>query len=490
MASPSKHLAIDLGAESGRAVVGTLRDGRLAMEEIHRFPNRMLPVRGRLHWDVYRLYEHILEALAMAPDDVESIGIDTWGVDFGVLDRNGMLMGLPFAYRDERNPRAMESFFRRFPRQRVYELTGTEILPFNSLFQMEALRLEGSVWLEAGSRVVFLPELLSHLLTGVAKTEFTFASTSQLYDTRTRSWVGELVEAVGLQPGMLGEVVPSGTPLGPLSDDVCRSIGGKLFGVPVVAVASHDTASAVAAAPAEGDGWGFISSGTWSIMGVETPAAVVTEATYRAGFTNEGSASGGNLLMKNVMGLWLIQRLRARLPEPRPSYADLAAWAAAAEPFQAMVDPDRPAFLNPEDMAQAAREECEATGQRWPSDTGSQVRVLLESLAFKYRWIADKLQEAGVVRPRLLHVIGGGSQNALLCQMTADAVGVPVIAGPSEATAAGNLLTQALAMGRLSGWQEVREVMRVSSGLTRYDPVAKSDWDRRWPGFVELVEGR
>ncbi len=482
-----RHLAIDLGAESGRAVVGTLEGGVLRMEEIHRFPNRMLPVLGHLHWDVFRLYEHILDALAKAPDDVESIGIDTWGVDFGVLDRNGMPLGLPFAYRDARNPAAMAAFFERFPRQRAYELTGTEILPFNSLYQVEALRREGSVWLEAGSKIAFLPELLTYLLTGVAKTEFTFASTSQLYDTRTRSWVPELAEAVGLPLDMLGEVVPSGTIVGRLSDDVLAALGGRLAGAKVVAVASHDTASAVAAAPAQGEGWGFISSGTWSIMGVETPSAVVTDATYRAGFTNEGSASGGNLLMKNVMGLWLIQRLRAGLPDPKPSYADLAAAAARAEPFQALVDPDRPAFLNPPDMSEAARQECEATGQAWPQDVGSRVRCLLESLAFKYRWIADRLEEVGVGRPKLLHVIGGGSQNALLCQMTADAVGVPVVAGPAEATAAGNLLLQALALGQLGGFQEIREVMRASFELTRYEPGDTTAWDRQWSRFEEIV---
>lgn len=482
-----RHLAIDLGAESGRAVVGTLDGGRLKMEEVHRFPNRMLPVRGHLHWDVYRLHEHILDALAKAPDDVESIAIDTWGVDFGVIDRNGMLLGLPFAYRDGRNLEAMAAFFERFPRQRVYELTGTEILPFNSLYQIEALRREGSVWLEVGRKIVFLPELLTYLLTGVAKTEFTFASTSQLYDTRTRSWVSELAEAAGIDPSVLGEVVPSGTVVGPLADDVVEALRGRLAGVPVIAVASHDTASAVAAAPAEGQGWGFISSGTWSIMGVETATAVVTDATYRASFTNEGSASGGNLLMKNVMGLWLIQRLRAGLADPKPSYAELTEAASRAEPFQALVDPDRPAFLNPPDLSEAARAECEATGQRWPTDVAVQARCLLESLAFKYRWIADRLEEAGVGRPSLLHVIGGGSQNELLCQMTADAVGVPVVAGPAEATAAGNLLVQALALGELGSFEEIRSVMRASFELKRYEPLDTGDWDRHWGRFAEIV---
>ena len=482
-----RHLAIDLGAESGRAVVGTLEKGRLAMEEIHRFPNRMLPVRGHLHWDVYRLHEHILDALAKAPDDVESVGIDTWGVDFGVIDRNGMLLGLPFAYRDVRNLEAMGAFFERFPRQRAYELTGTEILPFNSLFQVEALRREGSVWLEVGRKIVFLPELLTHLLTGIAKTEFTFASTSQLFDTRTRAWVPELAEAVGLDLSLLGEVVPSGTMVGPLGVDFVEVLGGRLAGVPVIAVASHDTASAVAAAPAEGQGWGFISSGTWSIMGVETPSAVVTDATYRACFTNEGSASGGNLLMKNVMGLWLTQRLRAGLSDPKPSYAELTEAASRAAPFQALVDPDRPAFLNPPDLSEAARAECEATGQRWPTDVAGQVRCLLESLAFKYRWIADRLEEVGVGRPSLLHVIGGGSQNALLCQMTADAVGVPVVAGPAEATAAGNLLVQALALGKLGSFEEIRSVMRSSFDLRRYEPRDTEAWDRHWCRFEEIV---
>lgn len=485
----SKHLAIDLGAESGRAVVGTLSGGQLRMTEVHRFPNKMLPVRGHFHWNVYDLYANILESLAKAPEEVESIGIDTWGVDFGILDESGHLMGLPFAYRDARHPKAMDSFLGQMPKKKLYDMTGTELLPFNSLFQLEACRTDAPLWLEKGASLLFMPDLLSYLLCGVAKTEYTFASTSQLMDPRTGKWEPLLFEAVGARVAMMQQIVPSGTALGPLSPDVSKASGNKHAGVPVVAVASHDTASAAAAIPAEGTGWGFISSGTWSIMGIETDRPIINDASFEAGFTNEGSASGRILLMKNIMGLWLVQGVRrAWQTGGEVSYPVLAQMAAEAEPFAALVDPDRQTFLNPEDMVAAFHAECVRTGQPFPDSRGGTVRSILESIALKYRYVRDQLLKVGQTPIDRIHLIGGGSQNRLLCQFAANAMGIPVIAGPAEATAAGNLLVQAVAMGRLPSFDSIRDVMRASSDLVTFEPKDTMEWDSQYERFLRILE--
>lgn len=490
MAMQSRHLAIDLGAESGRAVLGTLADGKLEMTEIHRFANKMLPLRGHLHWDVYQLYENILQALALAPGDIQSIGIDTWGVDFGILDRNGNLMGLPFAYRDDRHPEAMAAFLRQMPADRLYSLTGTELLPFNTLFQLEACRNEDLAWLEDGADLLFLPDLLAYLLTGVKKTEFSFASTSQLMDPRTGQWETSLLQAVGVSPSMMQPVVPAGTLLGELSADVVKATGGHLAGVPVVAVASHDTACAVAAVPAEGSGWAFISSGTWSIMGVESDQPTINEATFKAGFTNEGSASGNILLMKNIIGLWIVQGLRKAWSREGDdvTYAQMAEMASQAKPFAALVDPDQPTFLNPDDMVAAYRQECRRTGQTPPETRADMLKSVLESISFKYRYVRDQLIAVGKGPIERLHIIGGGSQNHVLCQCTADALGVPVIAGPAEGTAAGNLLIQAVALGALPGFDSIREVVRRSVQLETYEPENTPAWDAQYSRFLSIVE--
>jgi rhamnulokinase len=484
----SRHLAFDLGAESGRALLGSLDDGRLAVREIHRFPNGMLRLRGHCHWNLYRLFEQVKEGLrlaARAGDAPQSIGVDTWGVDFGLLDRDGDLLGLPYAYRDSRTAGAMDSFFRKVPRERVYELTGVQFLPFNSLFQLESMVRDRSPLIEAAADLLFMPDLFHYLLAGAKATEFTFATTSQLFNPRTGGWDDELLAALGLPRRWLQPLVAPGTPLGPLGAEIAAETG--LAPIPLIAVATHDTASAVAAAPGEGDDWAYLSSGTWSLLGVESPAPLIGDETRRANFTNEGGVGGSFRVLKNVMGLWLVQECRrAWSRDAEIDYDELTAAAAAAPPWRALVDPDNASFLNPPDMPAAIRDFCRRTDQPVPETPGAVVRCALESLALKYRCV---LEELGRIYPRpirRLHAIGGGARNRLLNQWTADATGLPVLAGPTEATAIGNLLVQAMALGRVGSLAELRDIVRRSFPLETYTPRPTPAWEAAWRRFQQF----
>jgi rhamnulokinase len=484
-------LAFDLGAGSGRAVLGTLDGLKLAVHEVRRFPNNPLPLAGHIHWNVYALFDEMKAAMrdaaAAAGARPDSLGVDTWGVDFGLLAKDGSLLGLPFCYRDHRNAGAMEDYFELVPRDALYEKTGIQFMPFNTLFQIYAMVREKSPLLDAAADLLFMPDLFNFLLTGRKAAEFTIASTSQCLDPRTKTWVPGLFQAMGFSKKVLPDIVEPGTVLGPVAEEVAAATG--LRHVPVVATASHDTAAAVAAVPAEGRNWAYISSGTWSLVGVEESAPVISPASLAANFTNEGGVGGTVRFLKNVSGLWLVQGCRKAWSAEGPvTFEDLSRAAAEAPPFAALIDPDDPGFLNPPDMPAAIAAYCCRTGQRMPETRAALVRSLLESLALKYRQVIDELRLVLGHPVERIHVIGGGSQNEVLCQLTADATGLPVVAGPAEATAVGNILVQAMAVGRLSSPAAIREIIRHSFNLRTYLPAGNAPaWDAAAARFRAIL---
>lgn len=478
MAELATFLAVDLGAESGRAVLGRLEGGRLAMEELHRFENRMVEVEGHLHWDVIRLLGEVKRSIALAASRtgarLAGLAVDTWGVDFGLLDKDGELQGMPFAYRDARTEGAMEAFFELVPRRRVYELTGIQFLQLNSLFQLFSMVRDRSSLLARARDLLFMPDLFNYLLTGRKVTEFTFATTSQLLNPVTRRWERELFRAMGVPIAIMQPIVPPGTAVGGLTPEVREETG--LREGAIIATASHDTAAAVAAAPGEGEDWAYISSGTWSLMGVESKTPIITDLTRELNFTNEGGVAGTFRVLRNIMGLWLLQQCR-RAWGGAYSYEELMAMALSAPPFRALVEPDDAGFLNPPDMPAAISEFCRRTGQAAPQTHAECARMILESLALKYRRVVEELRQVRREAINRIHVIGGGSRNEVLCQFTANATGLPVIAGPAEATAAGNLLVQALALGQVGSLAEIRETVRRSSEVRHYQPQDEGEWE-------------
>jgi rhamnulokinase len=448
----------------------------------------MVRIRDHLHWNVIHLFEQVLNTLkacaSQQADTPESIGLDTWGVDFGLLAADGSLLGFPVCYRDGRTEGAIEGFLERVPRQRVYELTGLQFLPLNTLYQLYAMVRDGSPLLGVASALLFMPDLFNYLLTGEKKAEFTIASTSQLYDPRRREWAGELFDALGIPQAIMQDIVPPGTVLGALDEEVARSAGSAA--IPVVATASHDTASAVAAVPAEGREWAYISSGTWSLMGVESEVPIITGDSLDFNFTNEGGIGGTFRVLKNIAGLWLLEQCRRAWEEDRQyTYEQLVEMAEACS-FESLIDPDDADFLSPPDMPEAIRGFCRRSGQPEPNGPGEFVRCILVSLALKYRLVLDQLRRIYSHPMSRIHVIGGGARNELLCQLTADATGLPVVAGPAEATAIGNLLVQAMALGHVGSHEELREIVRASFPVGHYEPRPAAKWNSLYQRFREL----
>ncbi len=485
--SAPRFLAIDLGAESGRAAVGELEDGRLRVQEIHRFPNPGVSLGAGLHWNVYALWEEVREAIrrAAAAGPLTSIGIDTWGVDYALLAEDGTLIGLPHTYRDPRTNGAIDSATRMVSRHELYRRTGIQILPFNTLFQLHAMTRQSPLSGALASGLLFVPDLFHFWLTGRRATEFTFATTSQLYNPTLDGWDERLLEVAGIRPSLMQEIVRPGTRLGPLTREVSGQTGCT---APVVAVGTHDTASAVAAVPAAGPRFAYISSGTWSLVGAEVEAPVLSDGAERANFTNEGGVYGTFRLLRNVTGLWLVQGCRRRWGlEGREAYSQLTEAAASAEPLVAMVDPDDPAFFNPPDMVAAIERRLAETGQRTPATPGALVRCILESLALKYRQVLETLAAIRGQEAEVVHIVGGGSNNALLCQFTADATGLPVVAGPAEGTSIGNILVQAITAGAIASLEEGRAVVRRSFEPAFYAPRDREAWDRAFRRFVDLT---
>lgn len=473
------YLAFDLGAESGRAMLGAVGAAGLTVEELHRFPNTPVRALGALYWDVLRLWHEIQRGLAIVGRErrvkLDGIGVDTWGVDFALLGADGGPLDNPRHYRDTRTQGVMQQAFAVVPRAEIFAQTGIQFLPFNSLYQLYALKLAGAPALAAARSLLFMPDLLNYWLTGVARAELTIASTSQFYDPRRRGWALDLLDRLGLPARILPEIVPPGTRLGPLLESVAGPAG--LDAVPVYATGCHDTASAVAAVPAEGDDWCYISSGTWSLMGAELDAPVINEQVLQQNLTNEMGAGGKVRFLKNIAGLWLLQECRRAwaLGGTEYSYDDLVRQAAAAKPFTAILNPD--AFLEPGGMPRQIAEHCKASGQPAPATPGEFTRTILESLAVRYRQVIESLEALAGRRFRIIHIVGGGARNALLNQFVADATGRTVIAGPSEATAIGNILIQAMGAGQLPGLEPARALVRRSFALQTYRPKLTADWD-------------
>ena len=478
-------IAFDLGATSGRAIAGTLADGKIAMEEISRFNNNMITVGEHLHWNILGIYNILKNSLKTCVQEgkyhPESIGIDTWGVDFGLLAKDGSLLSEPYAYRDPHTNGMVDEFFKLVPREKVYDLTGIQFMQINSLFQLFAMKRNGSSLLECAQDLLFLPDLLNYLFTGVKKAEFTIASTSQMLNPKTMTWAKELFDAFGAPVSLMQELALPGTIVGTFTDAIAKETGiGK---IPVIAVGAHDTASAIASVPAEGENWAYLSSGTWSLMGIETRKPLIDKETAAMNFTNEGGIEGTFRFLKNITGLWLLEQCRNEWEKENFSYDQLVDMAKAEKPFQYFVNPDAPDFMNPDSMVTTICNFCSRTGQKKPETIGQFVRCIFESLALKYRYTIELLKKVSPHPIEKLHVIGGGAKNAYLCQFTANAIGMPVVAGPAEGTAMGNLLVQAMALGYLDSLADIRKVVRNSVETEIYSPQDTDEWDKAYEKF-------
>ncbi len=484
------HVAFDLGAESGRAMAGRVKAGVLELVEIRRFANAPVREGEALRWDLPRLcveMQRALEQIAADVPVVDSIGVDTWGCDYGLLDADGGLVGNPYCYRDARTDGVMECVFTRVPRSRIYEVTGIQFLPFNTLYQLVAAARQTPEELAKADALGTIPDILNHWLTGVLRAEFTNATTTQMVDARNRRWANDLLDEVGIPTRLLPPLVEPGTVLGSLKPALSSGLGGT----PIVAPACHDTGSAVAAVPAR-EGRAFISSGTWSLLGTEVPAPVITPAALAANFTNEGGVFGTTRLLKNIAGLWLLQCCRREWArEGREFTYDHLSRAAMTDDrsaFDSLFDPDDPSFLHPEDMRAAIAAYCRRTGQPVPKAPTDYTLAILQSLAFKYRVVLDTLEALTGTRITEVQIVGGGSQNGLLNQFTADATGRAVLAGPVEATALGNIAMQMVATGGAGSIADARAIVERSFPVIRLLPTHADRWDAHYARFKTYVE--
>jgi rhamnulokinase len=482
-------LAFDLGASSGRAILGALKDNRLELTEIHRFKNQMSRVHGHYYWNIFNLFEALKTGLKKCINEFGiqplSFGIDTWGVDYSLVTENGQLSGLPFAYRDHRTDNMMDEFFRILPEKETYRLSGIQFLQFNTLFQLFSSVLKNDPALKIAEGMLFTPDTLNYLFTGVQKNEYTIASTSQLLKPGKAEWENRLFKAAGIPEKLPREIVEPGTVLGLALPEIDEQTGcGELS---CVAVASHDTASAVVSVPAEGEDWAFLSSGTWSLLGIESPEPLVTEKTMQMNFTNEGGAESTTRFLKNIMGMWLIQECKRIWDEEKEmSWQEIVDLSQLAEPFKCFINPDDAGFLNPGNMPRAIQEYCRNTNQPVPDSKGEIARCIYDSLVLKYKYTIRQIESVTGNRIEKLHIIGGGANNEMLNQLTANALGIPVIAGPTEATAIGNIMMQARAMGFVVSLKEIREVVRFSFDVKTYSPSPKLDWEKAFAEFKKL----
>jgi rhamnulokinase len=487
------YLAIDLGAESGRVVAGLFDGQTVRLEELHRFSNGPVQVGGTLRWNVLGLWQGIQHGLTLAAsrfgDSIQSIGVDTWGVDYVLLSAEDELLGLPWHYRDDRTTGMLATACERVSREEIFEATGLQFMELNTLYQLLAMKRDHPRLLDQARRLLLIPDYFHWLLCGSRVVEFTNATTTQCFDPARNDWATDMLGRFELPTDIFPEVVPPGTSLGRLRDDVAAATG--LGRIPVVAPGTHDTASAVAAVPTDRSGsadWTYISSGTWSLMGAEVPAAVTGPATLAANATNEGGIDGTFRLLKNIMGLWLVQECRRAFGRNGQDvdYDNLTRQASQAPALVSLVDPDHPAFLKPECMPTAIRDYCRRTGQTEPADNAALVRCALESLALKYRDVLEQIQTLTGETSQVIHVVGGGSQNELLNQFTANACRRPVVAGPVEATALGNVLVQARANGELESLADIRQVVANSTGPHTLTPNSTSEWDDARSRFHSL----
>lgn len=482
-------LAFDFGASSGRAILADYENGTVSMREIHRFTNDPVFVSGTFYWDVLRLLHEIKQGMLKAKEagGFDCVGIDTWGVDFGLLDKNGRLLENPVHYRDVRTKGMIEESEKYISKKAFYARTGIQFMEFNTAFQLLSLKQQRPELLERADALLFMPDLFSYFLTGKKVCEYSIATTSQLVDIETGDWSDDVIDALGLPRRILQPIVPTGTVIGTLSDEICAELG--LPKAEVIAVAGHDTQSAITAVPTENKDFAFISCGTWSLFGTEPDAPIVTNVSETLNFTNEGGYDRATGFLKNICGLWLIQESRRQWKREGKdfSYADLEKFALSCEPFKCYIDPDDPAFATPGDLPGRVRAFCEKTGQFVPQTEGEVVRCIYESLALKYRQVLEGLQKCtGKTYPQI-NILGGGTKDTLLCRMTADSCGVPVVAGPIEATVWGNLALQLLALGELKSIREARAMIAEAEQLKFFEPSNTAAWDEAFRVYETLV---
>ena len=484
------YLAIDIGAESGRTMLGTLDGGKLTLTETHRFPNGPVRLPDGIHWDVLRLWSEIKAGIAATVDGgarLSGLGLDTWGVDFALLDVNGALLGNPFHYRDVRTDGMLDEAFRRMPKEELFAHTGIQFMQLNTLYQLLAMVCIKSPILDIAQTFITVPDLLNYWLCGEITNEFTNATTTQCFDPIKRDWSGPVLEAMGIPMHLFRSVTAPGTQIGTLLPDIAEETGAG--DVKVVLPACHDTGSAVVAVPARNEDFAWLSSGTWSIMGAEVREPSVGPKALEFNFTNEGGVFDTWRLSKNIMGLWLVQECRREWGRQGQdhSYDEMTRLAAESEAFLAVINPDDDGFFHPGDMPERIRGYCQKTDQRVPQTKGEVLRVALESLALKYRWVLERTEELSGKRLDPIHIIGGGTKNRLLNQFTANATNRTVVTGPVEATAIGNLLMQAIGLGYLSSLVEARAVVRNSFEVEEYQPGNHAGWDEAYEKLLELI---
>lgn len=482
-------LAFDFGASSGRAIIGQFDGDKITLEEVHRFSNDPVSVGGTVYWDVLRLFHEIKQGIIKArmAGGFDSIGIDTWGVDFGLIDSEGRLMENPIHYRDTRTAGLVEEAFKTMPKEKLYGITGIQFMELNTLFQLIALKKYRPWMLERADKMLFMPDLFAYMLTGKMCAEYSIASTSQLIDLKTNSWSKEILDAFGIKESLFAPLVKPGTVLGTLSPEVCEECGVEP--VPVISVCGHDTQSAITSVPCEDGRFAFLSSGTWSLFGTELPKPIVNETSMNINITNEGGFDDSTGFLKNIIGLWLIQESRRQWQRQGEdySYADLEKLALAAEPFKCFIDPDAPEFVPHGNIPKRVQEFCKKTGQYVPETVGEIMRCIYESLAMKYRLTFEKLRECTEQDYPVIHVIGGGTKDGLLCQLTANSCNRTVKAGPIEATVMGNIAVQLMSDGSVEGIGQARKIVADSSELKTYEPKETAEWEKAYADFLKIV---
>lgn len=483
-------LAFDFGASSGRAILGTFNGETISMKEIHRFSNDPVNIRGTLYWDILRLFFEIKQGITKAvhAGGFDAIGIDTWGVDFGLIDKEGRLLGNPLHYRDQHTVGILEEIYKTVPREELYSRTGTQLLRFNTLFQLASLRRKNPELLDRADKMLMVPDLFAYFLTGEIRAEYTEVSTSQMLDPVTGDWAYDLIEKLDIPTRLLPPIIDAGQTYGMLSADICEELGCE--SVPVIAVATHDTGSAVAAVPAvDEEHFIYISCGTWSLFGTELQAPNMSEDSARYNITNEGGFGRTTRYLKNIMGLWLIQESRRQWIREgyEVTFADLEREALACKPLQCFVDPDDASFEMPGNLPRRVQEFCEKTGQYVPQTRGEIMRCIYESLAMKYRWAYEAIQACTGITCDAIHMIGGGTKDRLLSQMTADSCNCRVIAGPIEATAIGNIAVQLIALGEIADLDAARKVVAASEALKTYEPIDTASYDAAFERFCGIL---
>ena len=484
----TKHFfAVDLGATSGRTIIGCLGE-KLELEELTRFENNLIETGGHFYWDIYALYLEVIKGLKVVAQrgiDIESIGIDTWGCDFVFTGKDKALLRNPMAYRDPHTFGMMERYFEeKMDKKTVYGKTGIQFMNFNSLFQLYAMGKAGNTAFENADKILFMPDALSYMLTGEAVCEYTVASTSQILNPKTKDLDEDIVSSLGLTRGQFGKMTMPATVIGTLTEEVQRMTG--LGSVPVIAVAGHDTASAVAAVPAKDEHFAYLSSGTWSLMGIETRDAIINDRSYDLNFTNEGGIEGTTRFLKNICGMWIYERCRKEWTDAPKSHSELQGEAMKQPAFQSLINPDDPMFANPSSMTDAIREYCRKTGQHVPEGWAEMCRCIFDSLALRYREVFTWLKEFAGFDIDVLHIIGGGSLNNHLNQMTANSLGVNVLAGPQEGTAIGNIMLQAKAAGEVVDIWEMRDIIANSIEIRHFEPQDKEIWDEAYEKYINI----